>query len=143
MYTTLNHLGCLVPKPLSFMIVVYLCTLGKETSVVEYIPKPLPSPFPPLHYACVGVSQVLPVVMKSKPTDMEVCNMLNKIAQGCGLKLAVLYDKFKMDTDFRYLEMATLFYQGLWLMYTCIHSISCYSLSLVMRHFIAKQEMMA
>lgn len=71
---------------------------------------------PPPLSLCVGVSQVLPVVMKCKPTDVEVCNMLNKIAQGCGLQLAVLYDKFKMDTDFRYMYLA-LYYHCLWVMY--------------------------
>lgn len=49
----------------------------------------------------IGVTVSLPVVMKSKPTDTEVCNMVNKLAQGCGLKLALAYEKFKMDTDFR------------------------------------------
>lgn len=48
-----------------------------------------------------GLNRSLPVVMKSKPTDSEVCNMVNKLAQGCGLNLAVMYEKFKMDTDFR------------------------------------------
>ena len=51
-----------------------------------------------------GKSRQTPVVLKSKPTDIEVCNMVNKMAQACGLSLAVQYEKFKMNTDFRYLN---------------------------------------
>ena len=49
-----------------------------------------------------GKSRQIPVVLKSKPTDIEVCNMVNKMAQACGLSLAIQYEKFKMNTDFRY-----------------------------------------
>ncbi|KAL5476235.1 hypothetical protein EMCRGX_G026155 [Ephydatia muelleri] len=49
-----------------------------------------------------GVQQTVKMVLKAKPTDVETCNMLNKIAQGCGLQLAVNYEKFKMQTGFRY-----------------------------------------
>ena len=34
--------------------------------------------------------------------------MVNKMAQGCGLKLAVLYEKYKMETDFRFAAHAVL-----------------------------------
>ena len=43
--------------------------------------------------------------MKSKPTDTEVCNMVNKMAQACGLGLAVLYERHKMETDFRFVTV--------------------------------------
>jgi hydroxymethylglutaryl-CoA reductase (NADPH) len=49
-----------------------------------------------------GKSRQIPVVLKSKPTDIEVCNMVNKMAQACGLSLAIQYEKFKMNTDFRF-----------------------------------------
>lgn len=55
-------------------------------------------------FPCAGGGvESLCVVMKAKPTDLEVCNMINKLAQGCGLRLAVLYEKYKMETDFRYI----------------------------------------
>ena len=41
------------------------------------------------------------VVIKAKATDLEICNMLNKIAQGCGGELADIYDDFKLQTGFR------------------------------------------
>ena len=34
--------------------------------------------------------------------------MVNKMAQACGLKLAVLYEKYKMETDFRFAAHAVL-----------------------------------
>jgi NADP-dependent 3-hydroxy-3-methylglutaryl-CoA reductase len=40
------------------------------------------------------------VVIKVKATGAEVCNMLNKIAQGCGGELADIYDDFKLQTGF-------------------------------------------
>ena len=48
-----------------------------------------------------GCKQLLQVVLKSKPTGIETCNMINKMAQGCGLNLAVLYEKHKAETGFK------------------------------------------
>jgi len=42
-----------------------------------------------------------PVVIKSKPLDSETATMINKMAQACGLDLAVQYEKHKMETGFR------------------------------------------
>ena len=41
------------------------------------------------------------MVLKSKPTDMETANMINKMAMGCGLTLAIIYEKYKMETGFK------------------------------------------
>ena len=63
-----------------------------------------------------GKLEKLPLVLKSKPTDVEVCNMVNKMAQACGLSLAVQYEKHKMSTDFRYLVHArSLWWLSFWL----------------------------
>ena len=50
----------------------------------------------------IGAIQTLPVVVKSKPLDTETCNMVNKMAQGCGLNLAILYERNKSNTGFKY-----------------------------------------
>ena len=50
---------------------------------------------------CTGTTVEWPVVIKSKPLDSETAAMLNKIAQGCGLELAVQYERHKMETGFR------------------------------------------
>ena len=42
------------------------------------------------------------MVMKSKATDVESCNLVNLLAQGCGLELACLYELFKLKTGFKY-----------------------------------------
>ena len=42
-----------------------------------------------------------PVVIKSKPLDSETSTMINKMAQACGLDLAVQYERHKMETGFR------------------------------------------
>ena len=42
-----------------------------------------------------------PVVIKSKPLDSETATMINKMAQACGLDLAVEYERHKMETGFR------------------------------------------
>ena len=55
-----------------------------------------------LLYYPIGVIQTLPIVVKSKPLDTETCNMINKMAQGCGLNLAVLYERNKHNTGFKY-----------------------------------------
>ena len=47
-----------------------------------------------------GEEKTLRLVMKSKATDKEVCNMANKVAQGCGLALASHYEYYKMRTGF-------------------------------------------
>ena len=60
-----------------------------------------------LHYP-TGSIQVLPVVVKSKPLDTETCNMVNKMAQGCGLNLAILYEQNKNNTGFKYIIFVQL-----------------------------------
>lgn len=49
----------------------------------------------------IGYEETLQVVIKSKATALETCNMLNKIAQSCGLELAVEYQKHKMNLGFK------------------------------------------
>ena len=46
-----------------------------------------------------------PVVIKSKPLDNETATMINKMAQACGLDLAVEYESHKMETGFRLVEL--------------------------------------
>ena len=41
------------------------------------------------------------VVVKSKTTAIETCNMLNRMAQACGLELAIHYQKYKMLLGFK------------------------------------------
>ena len=41
------------------------------------------------------------IIVKTKATDLETCNMLNKIAQGCGGDLAEAYEFFKLQTGFQ------------------------------------------
>lgn len=41
------------------------------------------------------------IVLKAKATDEETVNMINKIAQGCGGRLATKYEYFKFDTGFK------------------------------------------
>ena len=48
--------------------------------------------------------QTLSVMLKSKPLDTETCNMVNKMAQGCGLDLATLYEQNKHNTGFKYVN---------------------------------------
>jgi NADP-dependent 3-hydroxy-3-methylglutaryl-CoA reductase len=43
----------------------------------------------------------LKLVLKAKPTDHEVVNMLNGLAQACGGSLASLYELHKFETGFR------------------------------------------
>jgi len=45
-----------------------------------------------------------PVVIKSKPLDSETATMINKMAQACGLDLAVQYERHKMETGFRFVR---------------------------------------
>ena len=45
--------------------------------------------------------EIMEVVIKSKTTALETCNMLNKIAQACGQNLAVQYEKCKMKLGFK------------------------------------------
>ena len=42
------------------------------------------------------------VVIKSKPTDTEIMNMVNRLVQGCGFALAASYEANKGNTGFRY-----------------------------------------
>ncbi len=49
----------------------------------------------------IGSEEILQVVLKSKATALETCNMLNKMAQSCGLELAVEYQKHKMMLGFK------------------------------------------
>jgi hypothetical protein len=48
-----------------------------------------------------GVQQVRKMVMKIKPHGTEIVEMLNSLAQGCGGRLAEVYDKFKTRTGFQ------------------------------------------
>jgi hydroxymethylglutaryl-CoA reductase len=48
-----------------------------------------------------NTSAELPVVVKSKPLDSEVYNLVNKMAQGCGLELASLFQKWKSLTGYK------------------------------------------
>ena len=41
------------------------------------------------------------MVIKSKALDSETYNLVNKMAQGCGLDLARLFEKHKRNTGFR------------------------------------------
>ena len=43
----------------------------------------------------------MPVVIKSKALDSETYNLVNKMAQGCGLDLARLFEQHKRNTGFR------------------------------------------
>ena len=52
---------------------------------------------PILHTGSAGK---LSVVLKSKPTDDETGNMINKMAQAV-VTLAMVYERHKMDTGFR------------------------------------------
>lgn len=52
-------------------------------------------------YHGVGIEETQQVVLKSKATALETCNMLNKMAQSCGLELAVEYQKHKMVLGFK------------------------------------------
>ena len=59
----------------------------------------------PLKYCYIlddtGEAVEWPVVIKSKPLDSETATMINKMAQACGLELAVQYERHKLDTGFR------------------------------------------
>eukprot|EP00128_Syssomonas_multiformis_P018455 Colp12_sorted_trinity150504_noHs@11639 len=45
------------------------------------------------------------VVVKAKPTDEETINMLNKLAQACGGRLAARYEMHKFNTGFKNCSM--------------------------------------
>lgn len=49
----------------------------------------------------VGEVKSLKVVVKSKPTDSEIANMVNNLAKGCGFTLATVYEANKGITGFR------------------------------------------
>lgn len=53
------------------------------------------------HLTFLDFEETLQVVVKSKATAFETCNMLNKIAQSCGLELAVQYQKYKLVLGFK------------------------------------------
>lgn len=48
-----------------------------------------------------GSNERIKVVIKSKTTTLETCNMLSKMAQACGLNLAIQYEKYKLKTGFK------------------------------------------
>ena len=48
---------------------------------------------------------MLNIVVKSKQTDVETCNLINRMATGCNLELATLYEQHKMETDLRYIQV--------------------------------------
>lgn len=52
-------------------------------------------------YMQKGLNKESKVLIKAKPTDHEVVNMLNQMAQACGSPLANLYDLHKFDTGFK------------------------------------------
>lgn len=49
----------------------------------------------------VAEEQSLKIVIKSKTTCLETCNMISKIAHACGLTLATEYEKWKLNTGFK------------------------------------------
>lgn len=51
--------------------------------------------------SCIGHEEMIKVVVKSKTTAIETCNMLNKMAQACGLGLAIQFQKYKLMLGFR------------------------------------------
>jgi aminoglycoside phosphotransferase (APT) family kinase protein len=53
-----------------------------------------------VHWEDLTTSGIRRIVIKAKPTDSEVINMVNSMAQGCGNKLARIYELFKKDTGF-------------------------------------------
>jgi NADP-dependent 3-hydroxy-3-methylglutaryl-CoA reductase len=55
-----------------------------------------------------GRSGTTKVVIKAKPTDHEIVNMLNTMAQGCGNRLGSLYELHKFETGFRYCHLREL-----------------------------------
>jgi len=55
-----------------------------------------------IFYKHTGGTVEWPVVIKSKPLDSETAAMINKMAQACGLELAVQYERYKLETGFRY-----------------------------------------
>ena len=48
-----------------------------------------------------GKEESIEIVIKSKTTALETCNMLSKIASVCGLEVATEYEKYKLNTEFR------------------------------------------
>ncbi len=50
----------------------------------------------------IGTTKSIKVVIKSKPTSIELCNVLNKIAQDCGSIVASTYGINKSLTGLRY-----------------------------------------
>lgn len=53
-----------------------------------------------VHLLCVGGKEEVRVVIKSKALDSETYNLVNKMAQGCGLDLAQLFEQHKRNTGF-------------------------------------------
>ena len=62
-----------------------------------------------MHIHAGSHGQLLKVVLKSKPTDIETGNMISDMAQGCRLTLAKIYQMYRMDTGFRCVGMASFF----------------------------------
>lgn len=52
--------------------------------------------------------QLARIVLKIKATDGETSNMINKVAQSCGGKLATVYERFKYDIGLRYCHVREL-----------------------------------
>jgi hydroxymethylglutaryl-CoA reductase (NADPH) len=54
-----------------------------------------------IRYRANGEMRDVKVVVKAKPVDTEVINMLNVMAKGCGGELATKHEEFKTQTGFR------------------------------------------
>ena len=52
-------------------------------------------------YGLLGDERELPVVIKAKALDSETYNIVNKMAQGCGLQVAGLFENFKSEVGFK------------------------------------------
>eukprot|EP00118_Oscarella_pearsei_P018422 m.188658 g.188658 ORF g.188658 m.188658 type:complete len:418 (+) comp39393_c1_seq4:1112-2365(+) len=52
------------------------------------------------------------VAVKSKATDLETCNMINKMAQGCLPDFAKLYELHKLGTGFRFVSWLCVAFPG-------------------------------
>ena len=67
---------------------------------------------------------MLSIVIKSKQTDVETCNLINKMAVGCGFELATLYERHKMDIGLRCIqvqvELQSMCFINQVFTYTCI-----------------------
>ena len=61
--------------------------------------------------------------MKSKPTDTETCNVINKMAVSCGFKLGNIHEEHKTKTGFKYL-IITIIIKNTFCRYCHIREVS-------------------